>query len=82
MIEEELELIAKRVPPGDRWTLEKDPNDEVINGLVETLNKYVRAMGFKGEFRLAPLQGRLYAIKEVDVEPPKPATYDLYGEFE
>lgn len=90
-VEEELReedvLIAHRVPPGDRWTL-LDPkhnstSDNVIEGIVETLSEYMRATNFRGDYRLSPLNGKLYAIHEnyIKIEKPKPKKYDLYGEY-
>lgn len=80
MIEENLELIAKRVPPGDNWTLVDDTDKVVIEGLVNALTAYLRKTKFKGEYRLAPLDGKLYAIKEVEAPEPEPVLWDLYGE--
>lgn len=81
MTEEYTELIASRVPPGDNWTLAGDSKQEVVTGLVNTLNAYVRKNGFKGDYRLSPLSGKLYAIKEREAKEPEPQTFDLYGEF-
>jgi len=81
MIEENLELIAKRVPPGDNWTLVDDTDKVIIEGLVNTLTAYLRKTKFKGEYRLAPLDGKLYAIKEVEAPEPEPEVWDLYGEY-
>ena len=81
MIEENLELIAKREPPGDNWTLIDDIDKNIIEGLVNTLTAYLRKTKFKGEYRLAPLDGKLYAIKEVDAPEPEPEVWDLYGEY-
>jgi len=78
MIEESLELIATRQPPGDNWALESDKGT-VITGLVETLTTYLRKTGFKGEYRLAPLDGKLYAIRQEEVIEEQPV-WDLYGE--
>jgi hypothetical protein len=84
-IEENLELIAVRVPPGDSWQI-TDPDytnpGEVIVGLVETLTHYMRKTGFKGAYRLEPLKGKLFAIKEttIEVEEKIPPKWDLYGE--
>jgi len=78
MTEETLELIAIRVPPGDNWELETNKG-EVIEGLVPTLTTYLRTTGFKGHYRLAPLDGKLFAIKEQEVEKEE-FVYDLYGE--
>ena len=81
IIEEEKELIATRVPPGDNWELVIDQGS-TIEGLVMALTMYMRKTKFKGEYRLAPLDGKLYAIKEyeVQVEPEEPMIFDLYGE--
>ena len=79
MTEEQNQLIATRVPPGDNWALVSNPT-EVVSGLVNVLNEYVKATKFKGDYRLAPLDGTLYAIVEKNVEPPRTSTYDLYGE--
>ena len=75
---EEIELIAQRVPPGDKWELLID-KENVIEGLVQTLNQYVRKTKFKGHYRLEPLNGKLFAIvtKEVTIEEPEPEKCDL-----
>jgi len=82
VIEEEEELIAKRKAPGDNWVLEIDQTN-VIEGLVMALTMYMRATKFKGEYRLAPLDGKLYAIKkhEIEIEEEEPMKFDLYGEY-
>ena len=82
VIEEEEELIAKRKAPGDNWVLEIDQTN-VIEGLVMALTMYMRATKFKGEYRLAPLDGKLLAIKkhEVEVVEEEPMKFDLYGEY-
>ena len=77
--EEEHIEIARRVPPGDKWALNDNPK-EVIEGLVETLNEYVRKTRFKGDYKLAPLEGKLYIISMKEVEEPEPVVYDIYGE--
>lgn len=82
IIEETKELIATRKPPGDNWALVIDPQT-TIDGLVMTLTQYMRKTKFKGHYRLEPLEGKLYAIKnmEIEVEQPEPMIFDLYGEF-
>ena len=81
--EEVLELIAKRVPPGDNWELAATVGSKLIEGLVPTLTAYMRATEFKGAYRLEPLKGELYAIKTqiVTWTPPEPEKFDLYGEY-
>lgn len=80
--EEFLELIAKRTPPGDRWELTSDAG-KTIEGLVPTLTAYMRQTDFKGAYRLEPLKGELYAIREQTVTwtPPPPEPLDIYGEY-
>lgn len=82
LIEEEKELIATRVPPGDNWELVIDQGN-TVEGLVMALTMYMRKTKFKGEYRLAPLDGKLYAIKkhEIEIEEPEPMKFDLYGEY-
>ena len=79
---ESIELIALRVPPGDQWELVID-KENVIDGLVQALTQYMRKTKFKGNYRLEPLKGKLYAIKEeqIDVKEPEPERFDLYGEY-
>ena len=82
IVEEIKELIATRIPPGDKWELVIDQGT-VIDGLVMTLTTYMRKTKFKGHYRLEPLEGKLYIIKsqEVEVEEPEPMVFDLYGEY-
>ena len=79
---EEIELIAKRVPPGDKWELVID-KENIVDGLVKTLNTYVRKTKFKGHYRLEPLNGKLYAIieNEIDIKEPEQEKFDLYDEM-
>ena len=79
--QEFLELIATRVPPGDRSSLEGDKL--VHKSLTETLEAWFAKTGQKAQFRLAPLEGKLYVIRteevEVKVEPPK--KFNIYGDY-
>ena len=79
MKEEKLELIATRVPPGDRWQL-TDGSSTIYENLTEALNAWFVKHKQKVELRLAPLDSKLYAIKTVEVTP-EIKTFDLYGEF-
>ena len=83
-IVEENVLIARRVPPSDRWRLiANEPDGPIHKSLTDTLEAYMVKTGFKGDYRLAPLKSELYAIstteEEVIIEPEK--KYSLYGEF-
>jgi hypothetical protein len=81
-IVEQSELIATRMPPGDRWLLKNDPRKIVYNSLTEALEGYFMETKFKGEYRLAPLDSKLYAIKviEEEVVPEAPKTFNIYGD--
>tara|TARA_Y100000389_G_scaffold117988_1_gene115143 strand:- start:1200 stop:1457 length:258 start_codon:yes stop_codon:yes gene_type:complete len=76
------ELIARRVPPGDNWILVDDSADTVHASLTDALEAWFSMHGDKAEFRLAPLDSKLYAIRyeERQVEQPKPKKFNLYGE--
>ena len=83
-IKEENILIARRVPPGDKWRLvANEPEGPVHKTLTDTLEAYMVRTGFKGEYRLAPLKSELYAIltSEKEIEPVKEQRYSIYGEY-
>jgi hypothetical protein len=83
VVEENI-LIARRVPPGDKWRLvANEPDGPLHKSLTDTLEAYMTKTGFKGEYRLAPLKSELYAISttEKQVEVEKPQRYSLYGEY-
>ena len=77
------QLIATRVPPGDRWSLVGDPKKEVFNTLTDALEAFLNQTGFKGSYRLDPMNSTLYAIQsnEVEIKEEEPKKYDLYGEL-
>ena len=75
--------IAERVPPGDRWVLVGENNKSIHNSITDTLEAWFKETNVKCEYRLAPLEGKLYAIysNEEVIPEEKPKTYSLYGEF-
>ena len=82
-IVEENILIAIRQPPGDNWRLVDSVDDTLYTSLTDTLEASFQKTGFKGEYRLAPLDSKLYMIQTEEhtpVETP-PKVYSLYGEF-
>tara|TARA_S200000501_G_scaffold140655_1_gene132966 strand:+ start:331 stop:603 length:273 start_codon:yes stop_codon:yes gene_type:complete len=83
-IEEKNILIARRVPPGDKWRLvANEPDGPVHKTLTDTLEAYMIKTGFKGNYRLEPLKSTLYAIdsKETIVKPEPVKKYSIYGEY-
>ena len=83
MIEKQefLELIATRIPPGDSWTLS---GDKVIHkSLTEALEAWFQKTGEKAEFRLAPLDSKLYVIRseEIEIKEPESKKFSIYGDY-
>ena len=79
---ENKQLIAKRVPPGDRWSLVADPSSTVHESLTDTLESYFKQTQFNAAFYLDPLGGALYAVErtEVEIKPEPIKTFDFYGD--
>jgi hypothetical protein len=83
-IVEEYILIARRVPPGDKWRLvANEPDGPVHKTLTDTLEAYMIKTGFKGDYKLAPLKSELYAISttEEEVKPEPEKRFSIYGEY-
>jgi hypothetical protein len=76
------ELIATRRAPGDNWILVDDDKKIIHKSLTDTLEAYLVKTGFKGEYRLAPLDSKLYAIKtsEEEIKPEPIKRYNIYGD--
>jgi hypothetical protein len=81
-ITEHNELIAVRVPPGDRWKLVNDSRKIIHNSITETLEAYFMETKQKSEYRLAPMDSKLYAIKTIEEEvvPEPPKSFNIYGD--
>ena len=80
---EYLELIATRVPPGDQWVLAGDKKKVVHKSLTEVLEAWFEMTQEKAEFRLAPLDSKLYAIRteEKKIQPEPPKRFNIYGDY-
>ena len=74
-------LIARRVPPGDKWTLVDDEKQIVYKSLTETLEAYFQATQTRCDFKLAPLKSELYMITTEEVAPPPPKKFNMYGDY-
>ena len=80
--QEFLELIANRQAPGDSWVL---VGDKVIHkSLTEALEAWFEKTGEKVEFRLAPLDSKVYVIRseEVEVKAPEVKKFSIYGDYQ
>ena len=78
---EQKQLIAERVPPGDRWCLLG--NSTVYESLTDTLEAYFQKTQFNKAFYLDPIGSALYSVDrvEVEVEQEPVKEYSFYGEF-
>lgn len=76
-------LIATRNPPGDNWVLIDDKKKINHSSLTDALEAYFQKTGEGCHFRLEPLNGKLFAIKESEEEivqaPPK--RFNIYGDY-
>jgi hypothetical protein len=82
-VKEEVVLIAERYPPGDQWVLRSDPS-YVYPSLTDALEGYFQEVGQPCDFKLSPIQGKLYAISSIVVEkapPPPPKKFNMYGDY-
>ena len=80
---ENVQLIAQRTPPGDRWTLEGET--EIRKSITDALEAYYQKATAKPlAYRLEPIQGKLFAIRTSEVEIPveQPKQYSIYGDYE
>lgn len=77
-------LIATRVPPGDSWTLVEDRNKVIHKTLTDALEAWFENNQENVEFRLAPLDSKLYVIRteEKEIKPEPTKRYNIYGDYE
>ena len=72
------QLVAKRVPPGDRWVIDEEENDVIYGSLTDCLNQ-VFLVHQATQFFVDAKKGEVYI--EDGVEKPQPVKkYSLYGE--
>lgn len=82
VVEEEVKIrVAKRVPPGDRWT-PLDNSTVVVDSLTDILEYVFQNIG-KTQFYMDAREGYVYIIdKEEKVIQPEPdKKWSLYGEY-
>ena len=76
------ELIATRVPPSDQWKLVDDETNTIHKSLTDALEAWFEQNQEKAEFRLAPLDSKLYVIRTEEKKPEPPKRFNLYGDPE
>jgi hypothetical protein len=77
------ELIATRVPPGDQWVLVGDKTKVIHKSLTDALEAWFEKNQEKAEFRLAPLDSKLYVIRseEKEIQPEPVKRFNIYGDM-
>jgi hypothetical protein len=78
------ELIATRVKgQGDTWILMEDKNKVVHKSLTDALEAWFEINQENVEFRLAPLDSKLYVIRseEKEIQPEPVKRYNIYGDM-
>ena len=75
------ELVAQRVPPGDRWT-PLDNSSLVLDSLTDVL-EYIYQKNGNTQFYMDAREGFTYVIKQEEkvIEPEPQKSYSLYGEY-
>ena len=82
VITEEVKIkVAKRVPPGDRWT--PLVNTSVILESLTDVLEYVYQKNGNTQFYMDAREGFVYVItkEEKIIEPEPDKKYSLYGEY-
>ena len=76
------DLIATRVPPGDQWVLVEDKNKVIHKSITDALEAWFDKNQEKVEFRLSPLEGKLYVIRseEKEIQPEPIKRFNIYGD--
>ena len=82
VITEEVKVkVAKRVPPGDRWT-PLDNSSLVLDSLTDVL-EYIYQKNGNTQFYMDAREWFTYVIKQEEkvIEPEPQKSYSLYGEY-
>ena len=80
-IQEFNELIANRQAPGDNWVLVGDESKTIYSSLTSVLEAWFDKNQEKAEFRLAPLDSKVYVIRTSNKTPEPPKRYNIYGDY-
>ena len=81
IVEEEVKVkVAKRVPPGDRWT-PLDNETVILDSLTDVLEYVYQKVGIT-QFYMDAREGYTYIIKteEKVIKPEPTKKWSLYGE--
>ena len=82
VVTEEVKIkVAKRVPPGDRWT-PLDNDSVVLESLTDVL-EYIYQKNGNTQFYMDAREGFTYVVQREEkvIEPEPEKKYSLYGEY-
>jgi len=82
VVTEEVKVkVAKRVPPGDRWT-PLDNTSVILDSLTDVL-EYIYQKNGNTQFYMDAREGFTYVIQREErvIEPEPEKKYSLYGEY-
>ena len=82
VVTEEVKVkVAKRVPPGDRWS-PLDNNSVILDSLTDVL-EYIYQKNGNTQFYMDAREGFTYVIQREErvIEPEPEKKYSLYGEY-
>ena len=82
VITEEVKVkVAKRVPPGDRWS--PLDNTSVVSDSLTDVLEYIYQKNGNTQFYMDAREGFTYVINKEEkvIEPEPEKTYSLYGEY-
>lgn len=82
VVTEEVKIkVAKRVPPGDRWT-PLDNTSVILDSLTDVL-EYIYQKNGNTQFYMDAREGFTYVINKEEkvIEPEPEKKYSLYGEY-
>ena len=71
------ELVASRIPPGDRWALIESESDIVYGSLTDCLNQ-IYVVHKATQFVIDAKKGEVYIEDGVE-KPPTVKKFSLYG---
>jgi hypothetical protein len=78
MKETYVQIAERVVGKGDTWRLLSD--GKIYSSLTNTLEAYFQIDQKSVDFKLAPLEGKLYVIEMEKVKEEPPKKFNIYGD--
>lgn len=79
MKETYVQIAERVVGKGDTWELLCD--GKIYSSLTNTLEAYFQIDQKPVDFKLAPLEGKLYVIEMEKVKEEPPKKFNIYGDY-